>query len=289
MKIFKGKIMPVKAVLSLVFALFAAASFVSCANDSGSGDDNENKNVNEKDTTADKKALYAKISGTSWKAIEERDGIIVTDATHKTLSFSDTSVVIDGSSYNLDLSKDLYFSDEISGIRIGGGCALYIHLNNTYYGLDGYPFDENNKELCFQYTVDYNTTGGTSDLFTLVSSGTGFGDSDSTSSVNGKYSYEATGSAISGAFTLSDGSWSYSGSKTNISTDSGTYTVSDGKVTVKWTVTAGGSEMENTETFTITDNEDGTFTWKSENDSVSLWFNLLFNVSGLELTFTKSE
>ena len=286
MKIFKGKIMPVKAVLSLVFALFAAASFVSCANDSGSGDDG---NQDVKDTTAEKKALYAKISGTSWKAIEERDGIIVTDATPKTLSFSDTSVVIDGSSYNLDLSKDLYFSDEISDIRIGGGCALYIHLNNTYYGLDGYPFDENNKELYFQYTVDYNTTGGTSDLFTLVSSGTGSGGTESTSSVNGKYSYEATGSAISGAFTLSDGSWSYSGSKANISTNSGTYTVSGGKVTVKWTVTAGGNEIDNTETFSVTDNDDGTFTWKSENESVSLWFNLLFNVSGLELTFTKSE
>lgn len=284
MKFLKGKMTPGKAALCLAFALFAAASFVSCANDSGSGDDNENSNVNEKDTTAEKKALYAKISGTSWKVIE-RDGTIVYEVTHKTLSFSDTSVVVDGTSYNLDLSKDLYFSDEIpDNIRIAGACALYIHLNSTYYGLEAYPFDENRKELVVNYAGV-----GSCDLFTLVSSGTGSGDSESTSSVNGKYSYEATGSAISGAFTLSDGSWSYSGSKANISTDSGTYTVSGGKVTVKWTVASGGSEIESTETFTVTDNEDGTFTWKSENDYTSLWFNLLFNVSGLELTFAKSE
>jgi len=280
MKIFKGKIMPVKAVLSMIFALFASASLVSCANDSGT--DGGNKNV--KNTTAEKKALYAKISGTSWKVIE-RDGTIINEVTHKTLSFSDLSIIVDGKSYNLDLSKDLYFSDEIpTDTVIAGGCALYIHLNNTYYALDDYPFDESKEQL-----VVFYAGVGSADLFTLVSSGTGSGDSDSISSVNGKYSYKATDSAISGAFTLSDCSWSYSGSKSNISTDSGTYTVSDGKVTVKWTVTAGGSEMENTETFTITDNDDGTFTWKSENESVSLWFNLLFNIKDLELTFTKSE
>ena len=274
MKIFKGKIMPVKAVLSLVFALFAAASFVSCANDSG---DDGNQGV--KDTTAEKKALWAKISGTSWKAEYKRN-------IYNTISFSDESITIDDVQYKIDLSKDLYFDTEISDKihKTRMGFVLYCFVNNKYIGLSNYPFEEVSDK-----TLDVWETHEDGGAYAFLLQTSTSGDSDSTSSVNGKYSYEATGSAISGAFTLSDGSWSYSVSKTNISTDSGTYTVSDGKVTVKWTVTAGGSEMENTETFTITDNEDGTFTWKSENDSVSLWFNLLFNIKDLELTFTKSE
>ena len=274
MKIFKGKIMPVKAVLSLALALFAAASFVSCANDSG---DDGNQNV--KDTTAEKKELYAKISGTSWKTEYKRNA-------YNTISFSDESITIDDVQYKIDLSKDLYFDTEISDKihKTRMGFVLYCFVNNKYIGLSNYPFEEvSNKTL---RVWECHEDGGAYAFLLQTSTS---GDSDSTSSVNGKYSYEATGSAISGAFTLSDGSWSYSGSKANISTNSGTYTVSGGKVTVKWTVTAGGNEIDNTETFSVTDNDDGTFTWKSEIESVSLWFNLLFNVSGLELTFTKSE
>ena len=277
MKIFKGKIMPVKAVLSLALALFAAASFVSCANDSGT-----DGNQDVKDTTAEKKALYAKISGTSWKTIYEDD-------IYKTILFSDTSIAINGTSYSIDLSKDLYFDTELSkknNIPTGGD--LYVYVNDSYLAIVLRPIKSRPEGEDLGVYYYYNGKEEAS-YYKLISSGSDSGGSESTSSVNGKYSYEATGSAISGAFTLSDGSWSYSGSKANISTNSGTYTVSGGKVTVKWTVTAGGNEIDNTETFSVTDNDDGTFTWKSEIESVSLWFNLLFNVSGLELTFTKSE
>ncbi len=107
----------------------------------------------------------------------------------------------------------------------------------------------------------------------------------SANNLTGKYSFsEAVKPQVNGSFTLSgDGKWTYSGDKQNPAATSGTWSVSGGKITLKWT--AKGYEVS--ETFTV--EEDGNKSeWKSESSVVSNFLSMLFGVADTKLTFKKS-
>ena len=118
-----------------------------------------------------------------------------------------------------------------------------------------------------------------------VTSSSGGGSGEATT-LNGTYSFEsATGSQTNGSITLSDGTWTYNGSKTNVAAKNGTYTVDGSKVTVNWT-----AQVDVSETFTVTDNGDGSVKWVLDGYNNSTLFSMLFGVAGqTELTFKKSE
>lgn len=105
-------------------------------------------------------------------------------------------------------------------------------------------------------------------------------------SLEGKYTFStASGTQMNGSVSLSSGTWSYEGDKTNIPVNNGSYTVSGSKITFKWEVRG----MELSETFTITINEDGTAVWKSDSTQISDFFTMLFNLTDTELTLEYSK
>ena len=107
---------------------------------------------------------------------------------------------------------------------------------------------------------------------------------DDVSLYNGTYSFtNATAPQMNGSITLNNGNWSYSGDKTSPAASNGTYTVSNNKLTMKWT--ASGYEVS--ESFTISNNG-SVSTWKSENSATSTLFSMLFGVVSLNMDFTKS-
>ncbi len=111
------------------------------------------------------------------------------------------------------------------------------------------------------------------------------GDTDS-SSVNGIYSFNnATGSQSNGTITLSDGNFTYSGSKSN-APSGGTYTVSGSDITFAWT--AGGYTVNTTVTMT----KDGSSVTFSSSEVVffSTFFGSTDQTGGkYSLTFSYTE
>lgn len=109
--------------------------------------------------------------------------------------------------------------------------------------------------------------------------------STSTESLTGTYSFTgASGYEKSGALTLtSDGTWSYSGEKSNIAASSGTYTVSGSKVTFFWN--ANGYDVS--ESFTVT-NSGSSSEWRSDSNGTSTFLSMVFNVMSLSITLGKS-
>ena len=186
----------------------------------------------------------------------------------KKLKLEEKSITIDGTKYVFDPEKnitDLEFSD------------LIFFVNNVKYVILP-PYEE--YDLRF---VHYESNEMA--YMKRVTSSSGGGSGEATS-LNGTYSFEsATGSQTNGSITLSDGTWTYNGSKTNVAAKNGTYTVDGSKVTVNWTAQADVSE-----TFTVTDNGDGSVKWVLDGYNNSTLFSMLFGVAGqTELTFKKSE
>ena len=260
-----------KTILTLSTVLCAGLLFISCQNETTSG--------NNEDTTAEKIETYKKaLLGTSW--VETSDTIEGFDG-YETLAFKESSVVLGGTEYPIDVTKDLYYYNEIpdAANTVMVENEFYILVNNVYLGFECWIWenlDYLGLRLPNKRFNDYK-------LVSSSGSSTSDGTTTDASSVNGTYSYKASGTAQSGALTLKDGTWSYSGSKTALSVKSGTYTVSGSKITVNWS-TQG---YDNTETFTIS-NSGSQSTWTSEEDQVSLFFTTIFTNSSTTLTFTKS-
>ena len=131
----------------------------------------------------------------------------------KKLKLEEKSITIDGTKYVFDPEKnitDLEFSD------------LIFFVNNVKYVILP-PYEEydlrfvhyESNEMAYMKRVTSSSGGGSGEATTL----------------NGTYSFEsATGSQTDGSITLSDGTWTYNGSKTNVAAKNGTYTVDGSKV-----------------------------------------------------------
>ena len=233
-----------KKTLMVFAALMTAFLMISCQNETTS----ENNTEEEKDTTAEKVALYkSALSGTSWK---ERNGNKAFDD-YKTLSFTDSSITINGTEYAIDLTKDLYYSSEISDFTDtleNCDAYLFILVNNEYLGFDDWIFNGNTRDvLGVVLPIDTYST------YELVSSsGSSTSDSSSTETValSGDYTIsQANGSTIS----FTDGNWTYSYLS---STKTGTYSQSGNELTMNYS--AGGYSVS------------GVFTVAKDGDNVKL-------------------
>ena len=279
-----------KKTLMVFAALMTAFLMISCQNETTS----ENNTEEKKDTTAEKVAIYNNLVGTSWENEFKGKDNIYGKAFVQTVSFSDDAITINEEKYSINKYTDLFFYSDFStddiekfNIRKGESTHFIVCLNGVYYTFSDELFAIGNyrEEVEVMYPSSSYSNGWMRVFLKLVSSSDdSAGDSSVVaSSVNGTYSYTATGTAQSGSLTLKDGTWSYSGDKTALSVKSGTYTVSGSKITVYWS-TQG---YDNTETFTIS-NSGSESTWTSENDSVSLFFTTIFTTAATTLTFTKS-
>ena len=239
------------------------------------------------------KEQYSYLIGTSWEHEAEDKVYNVSN-----IIFAEDSVTLNNVQYSINLDTDLYYikdaPDKImnSGNWIGG--IFTIRLNEKFYCIGAYAGDEQGsipgleyikdiEKLLYVYSV-YTDGEVKGDDMKLVSS-SGGSSSGSESAVAGSYSFTGvTGSQANGKITLSDGTWSYSGSKSNPAASSGTYTVDGSKITMIWTL----SEIKTSETFTVTTSGSSS-TWKSDNAYTSTFFSGMFGVTGLEMTFTYAE
>lgn len=250
-------------IMALFAAVFMFSSIIlSCSSDSGSDDDDDDKGTGN--VLLDQKIeKYMSYLG-EYEGVEDLGG----NCFVKKLKLEEKSITIDGTKYVFDPEKnitDLEFSD------------LIFFVNNVKYVILP-PYEE--YDLRF---VHYESNEMA--YMKRVTSSSGGGSGEATS-LNGTYSFEsATGSQTNGSITLSDGTWTYNGSKTNVAAKNGTYTVDGSKVTVNWT-----AQVDVSETFTVTDNGDGSVKWVLDGYNNSTLFSMLFGVAGqTELTFKKSE
>ena len=213
-----------KALVTLA-ALMTAFFMISCQNETTSG--------NNEDTTAEKIDLYNRVLlGTSWEEKWNDEDF----ADYKTLSFKESSILINGIEYLIDLTKDLYYDSEITEVTNKlKNCRVnfYIFVNNKYLGFNNWTFKTEKVDyLSVILMTDTNST------YKLVSSSNSSGDSSSsteTVTVSGKYTInQANGSTIS----FSDGNWTYSYLS---STKSGSYSQSGNELTMNYS--AGGSSV----------------------------------------------
>ena len=123
------------------------------------------------------------------------------------------------------------------------------------------------------------------DVFKLDTSSSDSDEGD-TSSLNGTYTFNsATGSQSNGTITLSDGNFSYNGSRSQ-APSSGTYTVSGSDITFSWT--ANGYSVSTT----VTVSKDGSSVTLSSSDV--LFFSTFFGSTAQSggkytLTFNYTE
>lgn len=238
------------------------------------------------------KKQYSYLIGTSWKHRAEYEVYNISN-----IIFAKDSVTLNNFQYSINLDTDLYYIKDAPD-EILSSCNWYngvfiIKVNETFYGIGGYAGNEDCNRPGLEYIKDdkklsvysvYKDGEDHPDRMELVSS-SGGSSSGSESAVAGSYSFTgATGSQANGKITLSDGTWSYSGSKLNPAASSGTYTVDGSKITMKWTL----SGIETSETFTVTTSGSSS-TWKSDNVYTSTFFSGMFGVTDLEMTFTYAE
>lgn len=213
-----------------------------------------------------KDSLIRELSNTKWLLDDSRTG------SPDMITFLDDSIVLENNQYPLDFNSNIFLPDEVDSHAKKLYSEIYFSVNNKYYGFEGF---EGNYSILRYYTS--NTTEARSYIKDASFTGGGAGGSQSDSSVEGFYSYTgATGSEMDGSITLADGSWTYSGSKTNMAAKNGKYTENDSKVTLKWT--ASGYDVE--ETFTLTDMGEGKVKWVSDNAYTSTFLSMVFGIAG---------
>lgn len=258
-------------IMALFAAVFMFSSIIlSCSSDSGSDNGDDSETATTEDTLLEKQiALYNSLLGTYEDLENDGEHLI------KKLVLSSNSITVDDKTYSFNPRTG--FDTKILG---ADETCMVFTLGTTRYFLETSVSSLSSADISFG---NYSTNK-VSDMKRVTSS-SGGGSGEATT-LNGTYSFEsATGSQTNGSITLSDGTWTYNGSKTNVAAKNGTYTVDGSKVTVNWTAQADVSE-----TFTVTDNGDGFVKWVLDGYNNSTLFSMLFGVAGqTELTFKKSE
>ena len=254
-------------IMALFAAVFMFSSItLSCSSDSGSDDDNDDDKGTGNVLLDQKIEKYMSYLG-EYEGVEDLGG----NCFVKNLKLEEKSITIDGTRYSFNPETD------ITDLEIDDD-DLFFFVNNVKYIIYPPPYKE--YDLVF---VHYESNKMA--YMKRVTSSSGGGSGEATT-LHGTYSFEsATGSQTNGSITLSDGTWTYNGSKTNVAAKNGTYTVDGSKVTVNWT-----AQVDVSETFTVTDNGDGSVKWVLDGYNNSTLFSMLFGVAGqTELTFKKSE
>lgn len=256
-----------KRIMSVFMAAFMVLSlFTSCAQDADNSGEDAEKSARQEELVK-LKAVYETLLGT-WKVIENLSS---NKAPAQVIVFASDSVTLDGTKYEINQDEDLLATvseapETFKDISIKITEAKYLNID----------IEEN--WIYIERFTDSSCGHG----YTRVSSGT---EEDVDSGIEGSYAFtSATGSQSNGTLMLSDGTWSYSGSKSNPAASSGTYSVSGSKITFSWTA----NSYDVTETFTVTV-DDTDSTWKSDNAYTSTFLSMLFGVTGTEITFDFSK
>ena len=268
-----------KIFVGLLFfvVLFAGCQMPNNTPDSG----NNNSNENTQDLAA--VALYNKLVGTKWE-------VEVYEGTKKSgypdvVIFADDSITMDNVQFSINKNEFCFYEYSTASTQ-----GMTLKLNNITWALHLYssvtnPLYADYKDCTITLWKDSENNTTVYQYYKFVSSSSQSGGGD-TSSVNGTYSFNnATGTQKEGSITLSDGNWTYSGSKTN-APSGGTYTVSSSDITFSWT--ANGYSVSTT----VTVSKSGSSVTLSSNEVVffSTFFNSTAQSDGkYSLTFSYSE
>lgn len=267
-----------KIIVGLLFfvVLFAGCQMPNNASDS----DKNSSNENTQDLAA--VALYNKLVGTKWE-VEVYEGT-KKEGYPDVVIFADDSVTMDNVQYSIN-KNDFCFNYSTTSTQ-----GITLKLNNITWALNLYssttsPLYADCKDCTVTFWKDFENNTTIHQDYKFVSSSNQGGGEDS-SSVNGTYSFSnATGTQKNGSITLSDGNWSYSGSKTN-APSGGTYTISGSDITFSWT--ANGYSVSTT----VTVSKSGSSVTLSSSEVVffSTFFNSTAQSDGkYSLTFNYSE
>ena len=236
------------------------------------------------------KEKYAEILG-SWKSVSDNPTCGI-----NTLVFTSDSVFINSTRYEINQNTDIIYvyNEEYDGDPFESP-GIFVEDPGYYYV--GFYVRINDKLLSLEKFSSYYRGSGldvnwepetgyvSPDVFKLDTSSSESDEGD-TSSVNGTYSFSnANGTQKNGSITLSDGNWTYSGSKTN-APSGGTYTVSGSDITFSWT--ANGYAVSTT----VTVSTSGSSVTLSSSEVVffSTFFNSTTQSDGkYSLTFNYSE
>lgn len=272
-----------KIIVGLLFfvVLFAGCQMPNNASDSGN---NNNSNENTQDLAA--VALYNKLVGTKWEVETYNGDRQKTAGYPDVIIFADDSITMDNVQYSVNKNEFCFGNYSTNSTQ-----SMTLKLNNITWCINLYsfstasPLNAEYKDLEILLFKDFENNTTVNQPYKFVSSSNQGGVEDS-SSVNGTYSFSnATGTQKNGSITLSDGNWSYSGSKTN-APSGGTYTVSGSDITFSWT--ANGYSVSTT----VTVSKSGSSVTLSSSEVVffSTFFNSTAQSDGkYSLTFNYSE
>ena len=285
-------------LLALAFGL----CFLSCGNLTGSAESEDNNNTIEIDDKedeeaaallAEKKAVYAKFSGTTWE-VTYKDWYTAPLNIGDKIVFTDTSVTIAETKYTINLDTDLYYGSELNDDEIitasldeiiyvkNNSLEFILSVDEDYHAGSKYGFG------MFYDTPTQEPNGTVYDSWAVtIESVSSLSGSSVDSSLLGTYTFNnATEIQSNGSITLnSDNSWSYSGTKSTAVAKS--WSVSGSSLTLNWT--SNGYDISETFTVSVSGN---TATWTSTNTGVSTWFQYLFGYTqslSMDFSFTASE
>lgn len=223
--------------LNYLFLIIFMAMFllIGCSNASNP---NENETSSNKiDTTEQKVQLYQLIQGT-YQSYEDPFDI-------HTFVFTMDSITLDGTKYNFNPLKDLYFENEVPESERYYQKTFYMYFNNDYYPVE---FTSSPPEELINISI-----GDTYYSYRRISSPTG-GESSDTGSIDfsivGDWSYRISAGNTLTTLSINDDN-TFSFNKNNQLTN-GTYTLSGNKITFSF----NNSASEITDSFIISGNGD---------------------------------
>ena len=271
-----------KIILGL---LFFAVLFAGCQMPNNTPDSGKNNSGVENTQDLAAIAVWNKLVGTKWEVETYNGDHQKTAGYPDVVIFADDSVTLDNVQYSVNKDEFVFYDNSSTYSQ-----KIILKLNNIAWRIDltsfstTIPLNADYKDLFVELCKDY----GNSYIFEGYKfvSFSNQGEGGDTSSVNGTYSFNnATGTQKNGSVTLSDGNWTYSGSKTN-APSGGTYTVSGSDITFSWT--ANGYSVSTT----VTVSTSGSSVTLSSSEVVffSTFFNSTAQSDGkYSLTFSYTE
>lgn len=262
-----------KRLFKVIAGVLLVGLLAGCSSSAGGSDDDDsgNKMPSQAELVAARKAAYRELVGTKWR-IDEYD--TVTDYSPAVMVFADDSILFDNVQHSVSFYQNVFLPSEVDAKIKKFEGTIYFLIDSKYIGLDT---DFTGKDsFILKYYDSYDNIQFKSYCKDLSYGGNPGGEGND-ASYAGTYSYTgATGNEMNGSVTLADGSWSYSGSKTNMAAKNGSYTTSGSKVTFKWS--ASGYDMS--DTFTVSDMGSGKVKLVCDNSVNSMFLNMVFGMAG---------
>lgn len=287
-----------KKFINLLLLSIVAFTFFGCNQPTGPSEEELQKQREEQEKLEleqrilnRKKEIWKMIEGV-WEIDPSSVGEWEKGTEYENIIIATDSFTIDGVQQSINLDTDAVLATELPEDDVYGYAEgqehedcfdLVINFKNVRLSIGTYRNDPVLKIIRRNGNPDDDA------LFKYVRAGSQDKDDESDVTVDnegeateldGTYSY--SDSKYNGSISLSNGSWSYEGSKNNAAATSGSYSVNGSSITFNWKA----SGMDMSETFTIT-NSGTSSKWVSSETQISNFFMMLFGVIDLELELTK--